>query len=71
MIYPLTAVGDAMDRGTNTLIGSARADVVDPVGNIGIAGVRVLRQQIHRSHDHARLAVSALRYLFDACARCG
>jgi hypothetical protein len=43
MIYPLTAVGGAMDGSTNTLIGSAHADVIDRIVDIGIGGMRVLR----------------------------
>src|SRR3989449_11368568 len=50
----------AMDGGADPLIGAAAADVRHHGVDVGVRGVRVLRQQRGGGHDLARLAVAAL-----------
>src|SRR6266704_2746372 len=51
----------AMDGGADSLVGAAAADVRHRGVDVGVRGVRVLRQQRSGGHDLARLAVPALR----------
>jgi hypothetical protein len=53
-----------MNRGPNSLIDATTADMTGkPVVNICIGGSGVFREQRRRGHDHAHLAISALRHL--------
>src|SRR5256886_2614482 len=51
----------AMDGGADSLVGAAAADVRHRGVDVGVRGVRVLRQQRSGGHDLARLAIPALR----------
>src|SRR5689334_5504722 len=53
-----------LDRGANTRVGPAAADVTrHRAVDVGVARMRVLREQRRRRHDLARLAVAALHDL--------
>ena len=52
-----------MDRYANLLIGAAAADIGDFAVDIGIRRHRVLLEQRGDRHDHAALAIAALRHV--------
>src|SRR5262252_11091835 len=52
-----------VDRRANAGVGPAAADVGHRRVDVRVARARVLREQRHRRHDLAGLAVAALRYL--------
>src|SRR5579859_1800739 len=54
---------DEMDRVSNARVGSAAADVRHRRVDLFVRGILRFLQQGGRSHDHAALAVSALRHL--------
>src|SRR6266566_3885837 len=54
----------AMDGGADALIGAAATDVGHRGVDIGVGGMRILREQRRGSHDLPRLAVAALRHVF-------
>src|SRR6266480_6415419 len=53
----------AMDGGADALIGAAATDVGHRGVDIGVGGMRILREQRRGSHDLPRLAVAALRHV--------
>src|SRR5919197_4965153 len=57
----LAALGGELDRGANAVIGAAAADVGDLAVDVGIGRLRILLQERGRGHDHAGLAIAALR----------
>src|SRR4051812_44034752 len=58
-----TGAGRALDGGLDAVVGTAAADIGDAVADLGNAGLRRLGQQRGGGHDHAGLAVSALRHV--------
>ena len=52
-----------MDRLAHLLEGAAAADVGDRGVDVGVGGLRLVLQQRRHRHDHARLAVAALRHV--------
>ena len=52
-----------MNGRTDLLEGAAAADVGDRSVNVGVGRLRLFRQQRTHRHDHAGLAVAALRHL--------
>ena len=52
-----------LDRGAHARIGAAAAQVGDRGVDVGVARLGVGRQQRRRGHQHAALAVAALRHL--------
>src|ERR1043166_8667293 len=62
MIAPLR-VGRGVDRRAHLLEGAAPADVGDLAIDVGVGGLRLVLQQIGDRHDHAALAVAALRHV--------
>src|SRR6267378_709773 len=52
-----------VDRGADTLIGAAAADVGHRLVDVLVGRLRVLLQQRGRRHDLSRLAVAALRHI--------
>src|SRR5262245_27868047 len=57
----LHQLGRAMDRFPHAVIGAAAARVRDIRVDVGVGRMRDLREQRERAHDHAGLAVAALR----------
>src|SRR3954453_8830125 len=56
-------LGGGVDRLAHLLIGAAAADIGDRAVNIGIARIRIFLQQGGDRHDHAALAIAALRHV--------
>src|SRR2546426_11207508 len=54
----------AMDGGADALVGAAATDVGHRRVDVGVGGVRILREQRRGGHDLPRLAVAALRHVF-------
>src|SRR5207247_990578 len=54
----------AIDGGADALIGAAATDVGHRRIDVGVRGMRVLREQGRGGHDLPRLAVAALRHVF-------
>src|SRR5881296_3846950 len=54
----------AMDGGADALVGAAATDVGHGRVDIGVRGMRILREQRRGGHDLPRLAVAALRHVF-------
>src|SRR5438105_15745336 len=52
-----------MDRRAHLLIGAAAADIGDAGVDIFVRRLRLLIEERCRRHDHAGLAIAALRYL--------
>src|SRR3989441_3806938 len=58
----------AMDGGADALVGAAATDVGHGRVDIGVRGMRILREQRRGGHDLPRLAVAALRHVLrDPC----
>src|SRR5215472_141693 len=60
---PLRVLGRRMDGGADALVGSAAADIGHRRVDIGIGRFRLLLEQRSRRHDHAALAIAALRHV--------
>src|SRR5882724_2841368 len=54
----------AMDGGADALVGAAATDVGHRRVDVGVRGMRILREQRRGGHDLPRLAVAALRHVF-------
>src|SRR2546422_5248812 len=54
----------AMDGGADALVGAAATDVGHRCVDVGVRGVRILREQRRGGHDLPRLAIAALRHVF-------
>src|SRR5215470_7568903 len=52
-----------MDRGAHLLEGAATADVGNCLVDVGIRGLGLFLEQSSHRHDHAALAIAALRYV--------
>src|SRR5215470_12175246 len=52
-----------VDRGAHLLEGAATADVGDRLIDVGIRGLGLFLKQSSHRHDHAALAIAALRYV--------
>src|SRR5262245_9378737 len=50
-----------MDRGADALVGAATADIGDRGVDLGVGRFRAAREQGRHRHDHAALAIAALR----------
>ncbi len=61
MTLPPLRVGDRVNGLAHLLIGAATANVGDLGVDVGVGGLRVAREQRSHRHDHAALAVAALR----------
>src|SRR6185369_17139013 len=57
------SLGGRVDRFAHLLEGAAAADVGHRRVNLRVGGIRGLRKQRGRRHDHAGLAVAALRHV--------
>ena len=55
------AVGRQMDRGPHLVVGAAAADVGDVGVDVGVGGLGLVGEQCGSGHDHAGLAIAALR----------
>src|SRR3954447_1087474 len=64
MAGPLLSVGGGVNRFTRLLEGAAAADIGDGFVNILVGGLRLLLEQGRNRHDHAALAIAALRDIF-------
>ena len=60
---PSYALGGGMNCRAHLLEGAASADIGDRVVDVGIGRLRLFLQQRRDRHDHATLAVAALRYV--------
>src|ERR1700691_5529467 len=60
---PLSVVGRGVDRGANTLIGSATTDVGHRRVDVGVGRLRLVLEEGCRRHHHAALAITALRHV--------
>src|SRR6201996_593972 len=58
-----SSAGDGVNRFTHLLEGAAAADIGDGVVDVGIGWLRLVLQQRRHRHDHAALAVAALRHV--------
>src|SRR3989449_5817591 len=58
------SLGGAMDGGADALVGAAATDVGHRRVDVGVRGMRILREQRRGGHDLSRLAIAALRYVF-------
>src|SRR3954453_7788860 len=56
-------VRGGMNRGAHLVEGAAAADVGDGVVDIGVGRLRLVLEQRPPRHDHAALAIAALRYV--------
>src|SRR5262245_42583001 len=63
MAAPSRALSCHMDRLAHLLEGAAATDVGDGIVDVGISGLGFLLQQRRHGHDHAALAVAALRHI--------
>src|SRR5207247_1859805 len=53
-----------MDGGADALIGAAATDVGHRRVDVGVRGMRILREQRRGGHDLPRLTIAALRHVF-------
>src|SRR4051794_19625649 len=60
---PPSRLRGGVDRLAHLLIGATAADIRDRAVDIGVARVRVFLQQGGDGHDHAALAIAALRHV--------
>src|SRR5580704_10019318 len=60
---PSGVIGGRVNRGANALIGSATADVRHRRVDVFIGRLWIGFEQRHRRHDHAALAITALRHI--------
>src|SRR5262249_61634030 len=60
---PSSRARGSVDRRAHLLIGAAAADVADVGVDVGIARPRLLLKQRSHRHDHAALAIAALRHV--------
>src|SRR5438094_968099 len=58
------SLGGAMDGGADPLVGAAATDVGHGRVDVGVGGMRILREQRSRGHDLPRLAIAALGHVF-------
>src|SRR5215471_12897830 len=59
---PRSSVGrSSVDAGAHLLIGAAAADIGDRLVDVGVGRLRLLLEERRHRHDHAALAVAALR----------
>src|SRR6185369_2041254 len=63
MAAPLHVRGSGVDRRAHLLEGAAPADVGDGVVDVGIGRLRFLLEERRHRHDHAALAITALRHV--------
>ena len=63
MATSLSDVGDGVDRLAHLLEGAAAADVGDRIVDILVARFWLFLEKCCDRHDHATLAVTALRYI--------
>src|SRR5216110_2511642 len=54
----------AMDGGADPLVGAAATDVGHRRVDVGVRGMRILREQRRGGHDLPRLTIAALRHVF-------
>src|SRR3954466_6749519 len=54
---------DRVDRFAHLLEGAAAADIGDGLVDVGVGRLRLLAQQRRHRHDHAALAIAALRHV--------
>src|SRR2546423_12846802 len=54
----------AMDGGADPLVGAAATDIGHRRVDVGVRGMRILREQRRGGHDLPRLTVAALRHVF-------
>src|SRR5262245_2212076 len=60
---PSLRVRRGMDRRAHLLEGAAPADVGDLLVDVGVGGLRLVLEQLRHRHDHAGLAIAALRHV--------
>src|SRR5262245_66427505 len=59
-----------MDRRAHLLEGAATADIGDAGVDVGVGRLRLVLEQLSDGHDHAALAVAALRHVVSIQAFC-
>src|SRR3712207_2981106 len=57
------ALGGELDGGADAVVGAAAADVGDLLVDVGVGRLRLAGKERRRGHDHAGLAVAALRHV--------
>src|SRR5215475_1907518 len=63
IINPSSCVRDRVDRFAHLLEGAATADIGDGVVDIFVGRLRIVLQKRGDRHDHAALAIAALRHI--------
>src|SRR5262249_43280768 len=60
---PPSRIRSFVDRGAHLLVGATTTDVGDRRIDVGIGRLRLVLEQRRHGHDHAALAVAALRHV--------